>query len=109
MGYSVQGTAITLTRGDTFCAFVSIMQADGTLYLPAEGDSMRFAMKRSYGDKEVLLKKDVPIDSMKLALEPGDTKPLEFGKYVYDIQLTKATGEVDTFIKGTVKIMEEVD
>lgn len=54
--------------------------------------------------------KDIPIDTMKLILEPGDTKALDFGKYVYDIQLTKVTGEVDTFItKGSMKITEEVD
>lgn len=46
---------------------------------------------------------------MKLILDPADTKPLSFGKYVYDIQLTKSTGEVDTFItKGTMKLTEEV-
>ena len=54
--------------------------------------------------------KDIPIDTMKLILEPADTKTLVFGKYVYDIQLTKATGEVDTFItKGSMKVTEEVD
>ena len=54
--------------------------------------------------------KDIPIDTMKLILDSADTKMLPFGKYVYDIQLTKATGEVDTFItKGTMKLTEEVD
>lgn len=110
MSYSVQGTTITLTRGDTFMALISITQSDGSPYLPVEGDSVRFAMKRSYTDKEPPLVKDIPIATMKLVLEPEDTKDLEFGKYVYDIQLTKATGEVDTFItKGTMKITEEVD
>ena len=34
---------------------------------------------------------------------------LPFGKYVYDIELTKATGEVDTFItKAILKLTEEV-
>lgn len=54
--------------------------------------------------------KDIPIETMKLVLEPEDTKTLAFGKYVYDVQLTKVTGEVDTFItKGIIKITEEVD
>ena len=107
MSYSVQGTTITLTRGDTFMALISITQSDGAQYLPVEGDSIRFAMKRSYEEEEPLLVKDIPIDTMKLILEPGDTKTLMFGKYVYDIQVT---GEVDTFItKGSMKITEEVD
>lgn len=110
MSYSVQGTTITLTRGDTFMALVSIAQSDGSPYLPIEGDTVRFAMKSSYAEEEPLLVKDIPIETMKLVLEPEDTKALEFGKYVYDVQLTKVTGEVDTFItKGTIKITEEVD
>lgn len=52
---------------------------------------------------------DIPIDTMKLAIKPEDTKNLAFGKYVYDIELTKANGEVDTFItKAVFKITEEV-
>ena len=54
--------------------------------------------------------KDIPIDTLTLTLLPEDTKDLSFGKYVYDIQLTKADGTVDTFItKATIKITEEVD
>lgn len=110
MSYSVQGTTITLTRGDTFMALVSIAQSDGSPYLPIEGDTVRFAMKSSYTEEEPLLVKDIPIETMKLVLEPEDTKTLAFGKYVYDVQLTKVTGEVDTFItKGIIKITEEVD
>lgn len=110
MSYSVQGTTITLTRGDTFMALISITQSDGSPYLPIEGDTVRFAMKSSYTEEEPLLVKDIPIETMKLVLEPEDTKTLAFGKYVYDVQLTKVTGEVDTFItKGTIKITEEVD
>ena len=105
MSYSVQGTTITLTRGDTFMALISITQSDGAQYLPVEGDSIRFAMKRSYEEEEPLLVKDIPIDTMKLILEPGDTKTLMFGKYVYDIQLTKVTGEVDTFITNALETL----
>lgn len=54
--------------------------------------------------------KDIPIDTMMLTLEPQDTADLNFGKYVYDIQLTKANGKVDTFIsKAILKLSEEVD
>ena len=45
-----------------------------------------------------------------LSKKPSDTADLNFGKYVYDIQLTKANGKVDTFItKATLKLSEEVD
>ena len=104
------GTTITLTRGDTFEALVSIMEKDGTPYIPEEGDSIRFAMKEKYDDPRTLLIKDIPLDTMRLVLEPQDTADLNFGRYVYDIQLTKEDGKVDTFIsRATLKLMEEVD
>lgn len=88
MSYSVSGTTITLTRGDTFKAVVSITQQDGSPYVPASGDKVRFAMKAKYEDQIPLLVKDIPIDTMRLTLNPEDTKNFDFGKYVYDIQLT---------------------
>ncbi|MCB5918319.1 hypothetical protein LJB56_15215 [Lachnospiraceae bacterium 210521-DFI.3.101] len=110
MSYSVSGTTITLTRGDTFMAQISIADKDGTQYVPVEGDSIRFAMKQKYTDLDPLLVKDIPTDTLQLIIDPEDTKSLAFGNYVYDIQLTKASGEVDTFITTSkIKITEEVD
>lgn len=43
MAYSVSGTTITLTRGDTFEALISITQEDGSPYVLKEGDTVRFA------------------------------------------------------------------
>lgn len=109
MSYSVSGTTITLTRGDTFMATVSIANPDGSAYTPVEGDSIRFALKANYDDEQPLLEKDIPIDTMQLVLNPEDTKPLAFGKYVYDIQITTKEGIVCTFIaKAQFKITEEV-
>ena len=109
MSYSVSGTMITLTRGDTFTALITITDSEGNQYDPVNGDRIRFAMKTDYEDGAPLLIKEIPIDTMILVIEPEDTKPLAFGKYVYDIELTKVTGEVDTFItKATLKLTEEV-
>lgn len=102
-------SAITLTRGDTFKANITILNPDGSEYVPVEGDKVRFAMKKDYNDAEPLLNIDIPIDTMNLTIQADDTKKFPFGKYVYDIELTKATGEVDTFIyKKTIKLTEEV-
>lgn len=110
MSYSVSGTTIVLTRGDTLRLHVDIYSdSTGTPYTPNEGDSIRFAMKKSYEDLNPLLVVDIPIDTLDLVIEPEDTKRLSFGKYVYDIQLTKANGDVDTFIKkAVIKLDEEV-
>lgn len=109
--YSIQGTTITLTRGDSFAAVIGILTPTGEPYTPNEGDVIRFAMKSSFDDSSrVLINKVIPNDTLKLELEPADTKSLSYGTYVYDIQLTKSTGEVDTFItKAKFKLTEEVD
>lgn len=91
MSYSVSGTMITLTRGDTFSALITITDLNDNQYIPMNGDRIRFAMKNDYNDETPLLIKEIPIDTMILTLNPEDTKHLPFGKYVYDIELTKAT------------------
>lgn len=109
--YTVKKTSITLTRGDTFKAQISITDKDGNPYEIQEGDSVRFAMKKGYldSDADVLLVINIPTDTLILTINPEDTKELPFGNYVYDIQLTTAAGEVDTFItKATLTLTEEV-
>lgn len=111
MSYSIKKNIITLTRGDTFKAQINLTDSEGNPYEPQEGDSIRFAMKKRYSDPdwETLIEKEVPMDTMILTLEPDDTKKYEFGEYVYDLQLTNSSGEVDTFIpKGTLILTEEV-
>ena len=110
MSFRVRNNTIYLTRGDTFKAVISITYPDGSVYTPKEGDQIRFALKENIEDEECLIWRDVPIDTMLLVIYPGDTKELEFGTYVYDIQLTKANGDVDTFITASkFKITAEVE
>ena len=82
----------------------------GELYTPAENDVIRFTVKRNYSDARPLITKIVPNDTQMLHLTPEDTKPLAFGSYVYEIELTNANNDdVDTFIaKASLIITEEV-
>lgn len=111
MSVKVSGTTIIATRGDTIEVYVPMRYRDGTEYIPAEGDSVRFAMKKDYDDPEPILTINIPTDTLLLKINPEDTKNLpQPSKYVYDIQLTTANGKVDTFIdKATFKLSEEVD
>ena len=110
MSFKVRKNTIYLTRGDTFKAHLTINYPDGTVYTPKEGDSIRFALKENIEDEECLILRDIPIDTMLLILYPEDTKELEFGCYVYDVQLTKANGDVDTFITASkFKLTAEVE
>lgn len=110
MSYSISGTNIKLTRGDTLFAQISITK-DGEAFTPEEGDSIRFAAKKRITDKDtqVVINKKIPIDTLLLELEPQDTKSLPFNSnYVYDIEYTDSDGHVDTFIKGMLHIEPEV-
>lgn len=103
MGYKVNGTTISITRGDTgyfkFTPYVANPDGSKTEYKTQEGDTIRFAMKKKLSDSfEILLVKDVDPATFRMKLEPDDTKTLEFGQYVYDVQLTTASGEVNTYI-----------
>ena len=110
MSHIIQGNNITLTRGDTLFLQLSLTK-NGQPYTPAQGSSIRFAMKAKYNDPDtaVVLNKNIPIDTLLLEIEPEDTKELQMRKtYVYDIQLTDENARVDTFISGTFTIGEEV-
>ena len=53
---------ITLTRGDTLTLTVSLLK-DNTPYVPAEGDSIRFAVSKGYkgqSDYSLKLSKAIP-------------------------------------------------
>ena len=110
MSYEIKGNNITLTRGDTFIAQIEMLR-DEEVYIPQEGESIRFAVKQKYKDPDesVLINKQIPIDTMLLEIEPADTKQMSMGKdYVYDIEFTDAYGHVDTFISGILHVGEEV-
>ena len=103
--YTVDGTTIRMTRGDTVAIEVS-MTRSGSAYTPQAGDSLRFALKHAkfnaartdYEDAQPLLTKTIPTDTMLLRIEPEDTADLGFGEYAYDIEITFENGDVDTFI-----------
>lgn len=116
MSYSIKGNTITLTRGDTFMGKVNLT-VDGETYAPNDEDVIRFAVKhkdmtpgkKDYVDEEPLIEKIIPNNSLVLRLESSDTNELDFGDYVYDIQITFADGSVDTFITAsTFRITPEV-
>ena len=94
-----------MTRGDTLTATLTL-ERNGSTYTPVSGDVIRFALKhtdmtagnKDYKDTTPLLTKTISNDTMQLVIEPDDTKELAFGNYVYDMQITFANGDVDTFI-----------
>lgn len=106
--YKIQGTTITLTRGDSFYCHLDLKR-NGQAYTPDDGDVIRFALKKDYFDTNALISQTIPNDTLILCLLPADTKTLAFGTYVYDIEITFENGDVDTFInEGKFVIAPEV-
>lgn len=104
--YSIDGTNITLIKGDTLRSQVVITQEDEP-YVLQEGDVVTFAMKRNFLADTVLLQKTLP-PSLLLTINPEDTKQLGTGDYVYELEMAFASGDVDTFIQGTFTLKPEV-
>lgn len=101
---------IDLTRGDTGLFNISLVDSDGEPFVPTEGSSLRFAMSKKYGstESELLIEKEIPLDTMLLEITPSDTKSLAFGSYLYDIQFTDEVGRVSTVVMASIKITKEV-
>ena len=109
----INGTTITMVRGDTARITISVNDADGQPYVPVEGDVIRFAAKKKYTDADVVIYKLIDTGAMLLVIEPDDTEGLMMGgtkgRYVYDIEITMADGTVDTFVRGDLVLLEEVE
>ena len=103
MSFSVSGTTIMMTRGDTAKFLVTIEYLeDGSQYIPLQNDTIRFRMKKYLSDKSPLIVKEVPVSTCILQIDPEDTESLKFGEYHYNIELIHANGENETFITDSI-------
>ena len=107
---------ITMTRGDT-CEVQVECVIDELIYVPQEGDVVTFAVRhqtkkgekyKEYEDPEPVCQIIVPNETLILEVRPEDTRPLEFGKYDYQVDIEFANGKVSTFIDAVLEITKEV-
>ena len=96
-----------LTRGDTGLYSITLYDADGSEYVPTEGETVTFYLLKKNCDDltEAILVKNVPIDTMLLELEPSDTADLQTATYPYRIRLRDTVGHEWTVIKSQLKII----
>lgn len=100
---------IRLTRGDTARLEVQIKNdlTNGNYEMTSE-DILRFTIKKNVNDSTPAVQKTVA-GSNQFHIEPEDTKSLSFGKYLYDVELTTASGDVYTVIVPTTfEVLKEV-
>ncbi len=97
----IQGTNISMIRGDSEAIKVSCRNESGVDFHFAEGDIVYFTVKRSTYTEEKIIQKIVTEFTEGVALiniSPKDTRELTIGTYYYDIQLNRANGTVKTII-----------
>lgn len=106
----IEGNNITLTRGDSLPLTLTLTK-NNEPYTPAAGDVIRFAISKGYnGQAGYKLMYQAEIDKATLAfvIPAEETSKLEYLTYNYDVELTDASGLVDTFISGELTITGEV-
>lgn len=106
----VKGQNILLTRGDT-AALTLTLEGD---YVP-DGTEMKFTIKKAPTDSRALVMKTVETESNRavLALEPGDTRQMQPGQYVYDVRVKAAlaegaAGTYTPMIYGVFQLLDNV-
>lgn len=108
----IKGTVIEMVRGDSEMVEVSIEDHLGNDVNLVPGDIVYFTVKTHAKTKNKEFQKvvqDFPTGTAVIRIEPEDTKHMMFGNYVYDVQLTKANGDVRTIIRCSVfKVSSEV-
>ena len=89
---------IKLTRGDTARIGVSIENdISGEKYEVQPEDVLVLTVKKSISDADYSFQKKVT-GSNQFHILPSDTSSLEFGRYVYDVQITTKNSDVYTVI-----------
>ena len=74
-------------------------------YTLEEGDVLLFTVKKNTKTDEVIFQKS----GQHIEILPADTEALPYGKYVYDVELTYASGFRDTVIRPKeLKLTDEV-
>ena len=103
-----ENNKITVTRGDTPIFQLNLTNADGTPYVPAQGDEIKFAIKKTASSAELWAVVDIPTDTLELRFAESTTRGLNFGAYVYEISLNNADQDYhDTFIANTPIVITE--
>ena len=98
---------IIITRGDTGSKEVTYTYDDEPYELQT-GDRINFGVKKDYTDRECLIEKTYTVNPFALHLDPQDTKMLNFGDYVWDMEVVLANGYTETFASGIFTVTEEV-
>lgn len=102
----ISNNTIRFTRGDTVRLEITVSNPDGTVYKIKDGDLIEFTVKKNTDSEIEIIKKS----GTEIVIEPEETAELDYGIYVYDVQLILSNGDIDTVIPPSEFIvLEEVN
>lgn len=110
----VDGTNLSMIRGDTESITISIQDNDEAPILLMSGeDTIYFTVKLNTAVEAKILQKIITAFDLEgnaiIEIEPEDTKPLAYKSYKYDVQWVDVDGKVRTIVEpSTFKIEPEV-
>lgn len=97
----VNGTNISMIRGDTETITVSCQDIDGTEILFETGDKIYFTIKENTKTAVKILQKLITTfqdGKAIIEIDPIDTKSLKYQTFVYDVQWVDESGRVTTVV-----------
>lgn len=121
--FKIDGSKITLTRGDDAVIELSVFTPDNKLYQVQEGEKARFTVRKRplYNNSTPpLIEKDFAFEtygkgegsesktSFEIKLNSIDTKFIEQGVYLYDVQFCDLQGNLSTLCNGKFVLTYEV-
>ena len=121
--FKIDGSKITLTRGDDAVIELSVFTPDNKPYQVQEGEKARFTVRKRplYNNSTPpLIEKDFAFEtygngegsesktSFEIKLNSIDTKFMEQGVYLYDVQFCDLRGNLSTLCSGKFVLTYEV-
>lgn len=112
VGFSVVHNRIRLIRGDSAEIVLTIYQPEGEIFVPEDGDKIIFTLKKDEADENFLLQKKMgegiirDENTYHLIFNPEDTEHLPWGRYIYDVELERRNGYIDTIIPASSFFVE---
>ena len=97
----IQGTNISMTRGDSEAIKVTVKDTLGNAVPLVTGDTIHFTVREHIRSATKIIEKiitEFDDGEALININPQDTNELSYISYVYDIQLTRENGTVKTII-----------
>jgi len=92
---------IKMTRGDSAELTVALTTAGGESY-DFSDDTVKFGVKQSAWERDLMLEKTVDSSTGKFVIEPEDTANMPFGDYLFDVRVYHTDSEEKTSISTPI-------